>query len=287
MNQRTGSLLQFREFRHGNARGHPNRAGRSLHFVRTRCSRTARSAGRTPQDLLSHAALAITARRERSTCLLEFLRRSSGTARVGIARRMNLSKCGTVNAAYPCSGVYGRPMLIGSALVGPRFRDVLPVTSATSDAFCGSEPSCAIALGQARCNSVARSSRTRENDSSGFASTGGHCRFCRASRSSWNGCSARATPSRRRSSSRRSPASSKRGRWPFGTRRASSAHRVFSRETADFADCPHLALAIAHGSAPPVIFDRKAARLPEAALLRGRSATTRTNASICLPVVAG
>src|SRR5665647_1687939 len=35
--------------------------------------------------------------------------RSSGTTSSGIARRMNWSKCGTVNFAYPYSGVYSSP----------------------------------------------------------------------------------------------------------------------------------------------------------------------------------
>ncbi len=46
--------------------------------------------------------------------------RSSGTINSGISRSTKRSKYGTVNSAYPCPGVYSKPILISSERVGPR-----------------------------------------------------------------------------------------------------------------------------------------------------------------------
>ena len=44
---------------------------------------------------------------------------------------------------------------------------------------------------------------------------------------------------------------------------------LFDEGPADFADCLHLALALARDSVPLITFDRKAARMPETTLLEG------------------
>src|SRR5665648_411469 len=58
--------------------------------------------------------------------------RNSGTTSSGTASRMNWSKCGTVNVAYPYSGVYSSPFWMSVDRVGAHCCDVRFSNLATS-----------------------------------------------------------------------------------------------------------------------------------------------------------